>query len=172
MSSPATPVRYAALSYCWGGYREYVTLSTDVAARHQSIDVSNLPQTLKDALFFARKLDLDYIWIDSLCIVQDDREEWSQQAALMANIYSSAYVVLAATRAKDATKGFLQPHQTPYIFSHANHPFNLYAQLSQDPTLGGAVYLDHTPVFQRGWYLQETLLATPHPAISRVRSVL
>jgi hypothetical protein len=129
--SPVDAIRYAALSYCWGGYDQHRTQRSNVQARHKCIEFSELPRTLQDAVLFTRKLDLRYIWIDSLCIVQDDRTEWAEEAAHMADIYSGAYIVLAATRAADATSGFLQHRKEPYsIISHtlANHPFELQAR--------------------------------------------
>jgi len=161
--SPVEPVRYAALSYCWGGHDQHQTAASNVAVRHEHVDVSNLPQTLKDAIQFTRKLGVEYIWIDSLCIVQDDRDEWAREAAKMADVYSGAFVVLAATQAKDATEGFLQPHHKPYVISSqlsAKQPFKVQARYNQEHRGFRFMNFDHLPLSQRGWCLQEGMLAS------------
>jgi hypothetical protein len=163
LCSPEEPLRYTALSYCWGGYKHHQTESSNVAGRYEDIDYSTLPQTLKDAILFTRKLGVDYIWIDSICIVQDDRDEWAEEAAKMADIYSGAYVVLAATRATNAAEGFLQHHSDPYEITtrtRAKKTFTIQAYHNNNHTRHGYIRLDNLPRSQRGWCLQEGLLAS------------
>lgn len=67
--------RYCALSYCWGGGNNFaVTNTSNLKERTQSIDMSNgsLPRTIRDAILSTRRLGDRYLWIDGLCIVQDD----------------------------------------------------------------------------------------------------
>jgi hypothetical protein len=161
LTSPPETVRYAALTYCWGGYDGHRTLHSNVTARYESIDMADLPQTLKDAIFFTRKLGIDYIWIDALCIVQDNGEEWALEAAKMADVYAGAHVVLAATRAKSATEGFLQPsHVTCTFSSHATSKRGFTLRAIRSDHLHGDLSYKGLPLFQRGWCLQEELLAT------------
>ena len=163
LKSPGEPVRYSALSYCWGGHNQHQTVASNVAARHEHIDTSTLPQTLKDAIRFTRKLGVEYIWIDSLCIVQDDRDEWAREAAKMADVYSGAFVVLAATRAQAATEGFLQPYREPYVITSqlsAKQVFKVQARYDQEHQYCGSLHLEHLPLSQRGWCLQEQMLAS------------
>jgi hypothetical protein len=163
LCSPEGPLRYTALSYCWGGHSQHQTESSNVAGRYEDIDISTLPQTLKDAILFTRKLGVDYIWIDSICIVQDDRDEWADEAAKMANIYSGAYVVLAATRATSVTEGFLQHHNDPYEITprtRAKKTFTVQVHHNNNHTRQGFIRLDNLPLSQRGWCLQEELLAS------------
>ncbi|KAF5981410.1 hypothetical protein FBULB1_4807 [Fusarium bulbicola] len=70
---------------------------------------NDLPQTFQDALKVARALDIPYIWIDSLCIVQDSPEDWKHEASLMAQVYANAHVTIFADAAPDSTSGFLSP---------------------------------------------------------------
>jgi hypothetical protein len=161
--SPEGPLRYTALSYCWGGHKQDQTESSNVAGRYEHIDISTLPQTLKDAILFTRKLGLDYVWIDSICIVQDDRDEWAEEAAKMADIYSGAYVVLAATRATNVTEGFLQHHSDSCEITSqtsAQQTFTVRARHAKDHTIDGSLRLNNLPLFRRGWCLQEGLLAS------------
>lgn len=87
--SPFDSVRYVALSYCWGTTEQSRTITTNIRSRERRFAVAQLPQTLKDAIFLTRALGIQYVWIDSLCIVQDDPEEWAIESAKMASIYSS-----------------------------------------------------------------------------------
>ncbi len=58
-------------------------------------------------MILTRILEIRYLWIDALCIVQDDEDDWVREAALMANVYGSAVLNIAAHTACDAQHGFL-----------------------------------------------------------------
>jgi hypothetical protein len=77
----------------------------------------------------ARYLDFDYIWIDCLCIVQDDREDWNREAASMADVYSEAVLTIAASRSRDCSDSFLSDRNVapwiPVCFEDADGPFEL-----------------------------------------------
>lgn len=66
-----------------------------------------LPQTFADAVTATRVLGIRYLWIDSLCIIQDSPEDWSEQAPCMAGIYGNAHLTISADAASDSTRGFL-----------------------------------------------------------------
>jgi hypothetical protein len=91
--SPDNPFTFAALSYCWGSSAQLMTTKRNLAARHSYLDVAALPKTLQDALIVARGLGLEYIWIDSLCIVQDDEQDWAREASCMFDTYSCAHTL-------------------------------------------------------------------------------
>lgn len=166
--SPTEVVRFAALSYCWGLYEQPKTTKDNLWQRTDSFDIAKLPQTLLDAIFVARGLGLSYIWIDSLCIVQDDPQDWATESAKMADIYSGAYVVLAATHASDVSQGFLQPRKGPISIStrsSRNHAISVEARrVNNHDRYGlmtdGCLYMDNLPLSQRGWSMQERLLGT------------
>jgi hypothetical protein len=143
------------------------TTKSNVALRYGKLEHKELPQTLQDAILMTRMLGLDYLWIDSICIVQDDKEEWASQASNMADIYSKAHVVLAATAARSATEGFLYARpRVQKILSLANpeNPITVNARLvdadNHDHAYDSAfVRLDNQPLSKRGWALQERALA-------------
>src|ERR1700712_3197159 len=60
------------------------------------IPLDVLPQTLHDAIVWTRKLGEQYIWIDSMCILQDSKEDWQREASRMASIYGSGTMTLVA----------------------------------------------------------------------------
>ncbi|CZR57953.1 uncharacterized protein PAC_07843 [Phialocephala subalpina] len=102
---------YVALSHCWGPptHRPLTTTKTSLSSHMQSIPLSMMPQTFLDAILVTRKLGIEFIWIDSLCIVQDDAEDWAKEAARMSTVYQNAILTIAADGAKDSTCGLFEP---------------------------------------------------------------
>lgn len=163
----ATNPRYVALSHCWGR-DPFLQTSAANAERHRSpgIDADALPRTFREAIDFTRKLGLRYIWIDSLCIIQDDTKDWQQESSRMAEIYQGAYLVLSASQASSAHDGLYsdtassplyEPHivtleagQVAFRRAYAHMPSPIQNQLQQTPDL---------PTLTRGWIYQERLLA-------------
>lgn len=99
---------YAALSHCWGGQVSITALTSNLEEYALGLP-SPLPQTFHDAIAVTRGLGLKYIWIDSLCIVQDSVEDWRAESSKMAEVYANAYVTISSDAAKDSFAGFLQP---------------------------------------------------------------
>jgi len=160
--TPTHPVKYAALSYCWGSTPQASTNTSNVASRFTHLDPSLLPKTLQDALFVADKLGLGYIWIDSLCIVQDDQSDWSNESSKMADVYSNAHVVLAAAYPEDCAQGFLSPYKVPLTVktkTSANKPFEVHARRNNTHDCKLEEHRDKYAIFERGWCMQERLLA-------------
>jgi hypothetical protein len=102
--------QYATLSHCWGS-QQFIKLTTktiDSFMKHLPVEI--LPNTFKDALRVTKRLGLDFIWIDSLCIIQDDDDDWQNEAALMSSVYHSSIINIAASSAHDGSQGcFLKP---------------------------------------------------------------
>lgn len=112
-SLPAPP-RYATLTYCWGS-EPFTTLTRDnLDLFLDHIPVNELPQTLIDAIEASRRLGIDYIWIDALCIIQkeEDNSDWENEAGNMSDIYGGTFVTLAASAATNVYEGFM-PSQMP-----------------------------------------------------------
>ena len=163
LESAESPVQYAALSYCWGRIEQPSTTKFNVALREYNLQYEELPQTLQDAILMTRMLGLDYLWIDAICIVQDDKEEWASEAARMGEIYSMAHIVLAATAANSATEGFLRPRDRLQKISSLvdpKNPFTVNARVVDTHDYdGGHIGLNKQPLSKRGWALQERALA-------------
>ncbi|KAG9240575.1 hypothetical protein BJ878DRAFT_429992 [Calycina marina] len=103
--------RYLALSHCWGTINPQAVYCTRKANLHnhkEHINFKILPQTFRDALKIALKIGVQYLWIDSVCIVQDDPSDWESESKRMENVFSSAYCTLAASSARGAFDGFLR----------------------------------------------------------------
>jgi hypothetical protein len=99
--------RYAALSYTWGGKSGFRTTKSTFDARLRPFPVAALPQTIQDAAVVARKIGIECLWVDSLCIVQDSEEDEANEISKMDAIYQNAFVTIAATNALSANSGFL-----------------------------------------------------------------
>jgi hypothetical protein len=93
---------YATLSHCWGG-QSIIKLTTDALAQFQKkIETASLPQTFRDAILVARRLGIRYLWIDSLCIIQDSLQDWQKEAALMGEVYSNSTLNVMATACRNS----------------------------------------------------------------------
>lgn len=97
--------KYLALSHRWGQARNITTTRSNYRAHQGCIRAEELPQTFQDAIRVTRELGLRYLWIDSLCIIQDDAKDWNQEAALMGSIYENAYCTIAAAEAYSDDEG-------------------------------------------------------------------
>ncbi|KAF2111990.1 heterokaryon incompatibility protein-domain-containing protein [Lophiotrema nucula] len=98
--------RYAALSHCWGNCSPVRTTMSNLDEHLKELPGS-LPQTFADAIAVTKALEIRYLWIDSLCIIQDSDEDWSSEALHMAQVYSNAVVTISADAAHDSFGGFL-----------------------------------------------------------------
>ncbi|KAK3318088.1 heterokaryon incompatibility protein-domain-containing protein [Apodospora peruviana] len=100
---PRDKVDYLCLSHRWGaGPTNYTTTKANFSKRRAGIPWHTLPILFRHALEFTHRLGEEYIWIDSLCIIQDDETDWSQEAEKMAGIYSNSKLTLAAAWAENS----------------------------------------------------------------------
>jgi hypothetical protein len=91
---------YAALSYVWGckpdlwlenKTKEYLQTTGSIVPTNRRI-----PRTIRDALVFCRKTKIPYVWVDSFCIIQDDRADQAEEIPRMFEIYSQATTTIVA----------------------------------------------------------------------------
>ncbi|KAI3322823.1 heterokaryon incompatibility protein-domain-containing protein [Xylariaceae sp. AK1471] len=100
--------RYATLSYCWGNDRQYKTILSCLRWSGSAI----LPLTIQDAITVARQIGLQYLWVDSLCIIQDSVDDMNIELGKMAQIYSDSYVAIVAVSASSSDEGFFSTEGT------------------------------------------------------------
>jgi hypothetical protein len=164
---PTHPVQFSALTYCWGLSPQSKTTKANISARCSHLNISDLPKTLQDAITISRELGLEYVWIDSICILQGDQDDWAREASKMSKIYSNAYVVLSATGANDCAEGFLHPRKEPLTIrlqpkGIGRQSIKVQAQLNNSYFCYPDVYSvlqTHWSLFRRGWCMQERFLA-------------
>ena len=95
-------LRYIALSHRWGIEPTWKTTTRNLGPRQVAINLSSLSLTVQVAIKLAYALDIRFLWIDSMCILQDDDEDWQRQSSNMANIYRNAVLTIAACGKYDA----------------------------------------------------------------------
>lgn len=100
-------VQYTALSHCWGNLldRPWLLLGKNLNAYKKSISHAKMPLSFRDAIDITRGLGYNYVWIDSLCIIQDNQDDWTIEASRMADVYEGAICTICATSAGDSEKG-------------------------------------------------------------------
>ena len=99
--------RYVTLSHCWGtGYRTKLT-KNNLHKFENAILLDRLPQTFRDAIHLTRLLGVRYLWIDALCIIQDDEKDWKRESASMCSVFENAVFSISAVAATDSHSGML-----------------------------------------------------------------
>lgn len=147
---------YATLSYCWGSYRQSTTTTSNVESHEHAISMATLPKSFQDAIWLARKLEIDYLWIDALCILQDSDSDKAHECARMGDYYRNSAFTISALDAADASQGFLAPRPNvnqAKLFSNSNCYIRRRSQTR-------AAIFQQAPLSQRGWTLQERLLSS------------
>ncbi|KAI1120839.1 heterokaryon incompatibility protein-domain-containing protein [Nemania abortiva] len=157
---------YLALSHCWGGTIPYRTLRSNKEELCRRIDYFELSENFQDAFTVVRRLSYRYIWIDSFCIVQDDRRDWLQQATKMADVYSGAELTISAARSSSFDEGFLLSRETDTELAFSDRLPRGTKMYVRDGEALESVHQginrqpsDHAPLFQRAWAFQERLLS-------------
>ncbi|EPE31281.1 hypothetical protein GLAREA_12584 [Glarea lozoyensis ATCC 20868] len=162
---------YTALSHCWGGLIQCRTTKGNYSERLDGISVSSLPQSFQDAVTVTRSLEVRYLWIDALCIIQDDIDDWETISGDMAAIYRNAYLVIGADMSENCHEGFLnswEPGKYPtgpgkpvaYI---TDEKATLYWRTLQHEFKPCSVFADRhrrQKIAERVWTFQEHLLST------------
>jgi Heterokaryon incompatibility protein (HET) len=89
-------VPYATLSHRWGRTTSYILTSKLLPTYETEIPISDVSATLRDAFHATRSIGLEYLWVDSMCIVQDDPDDWSRESATMSKVYGLSTCTIAA----------------------------------------------------------------------------
>ncbi|KAJ8506963.1 hypothetical protein ONZ45_g10616 [Pleurotus djamor] len=105
---------YAALSYVWGGPQVQSTKRSNLHAYLQSLHLASLPQTIVDAISVTHQIGLAYLWVDSLCIIQDDDEDKLKELTRMRLVYRNAYITICAANSRGVSEGFLADRPYPH----------------------------------------------------------
>lgn len=155
-------LKYVALSHCWGDLtkaekRQFCTTDKNIKARQNGFDVSKLPKTFRDAVRVTQNLGIRYLWIDSLCIIQENQEDWKFEAKRMQEVYAGAYCTVAATSAVDSKAGFLQRSvRSEYIHIQDPSGRQLYICTEVDDFDSD---VENALLNKRAWVLQERVLS-------------
>lgn len=150
--------QWATLSHCWGRTVTIKLTSDTLDKRLRGIPMAEMPQNFRDAIVVTRMLGIRYLWIDSLCIIQDSSKDWLQESAKMGEIYKNCLITIAATNAHESAAGFLW-HRSAEVACHLQIERGLTIPVYVRPKIewyGSAEIVG--PLSRRGWVLQERLL--------------
>lgn len=132
---------YATLSYCWGCQKNTTLRQDNISQLQREIDAENLPQTIRDAVETTRKMSIRYLWVDALCIVQDDEIEKAKEIARMQDVYSCSTVTIIASSASGADEGFLSLSEDKYLNPYRRLvviPVRIFPRQIRPHELGGS----------------------------------
>ncbi|KAF2268246.1 HET-domain-containing protein [Lojkania enalia] len=173
---------YLTLSHCWGSGRSILKTTTKTLESHKkSIPWLDLPKTFQDAIQLTRALGFRWLWIDSMCISQDDNVEKLEASMHLDKIFSNSFLTIAATSAWDSNDGLFQPKPQPfkiqatdskgslykiYVREQPSHysfkaPFDEGAHMNdwELPFNSSAEANAQTPLLKRAWAYAERLLS-------------
>ncbi|KAH7324606.1 heterokaryon incompatibility protein-domain-containing protein [Stachybotrys elegans] len=164
-ANPDHRAPYVALSHCWGTSQPLKLLKGNYGDFQNRILYDELPRTFQDAVAATRALGLRYLWIDSLCIIQDSEHDWEEQCTKMRQIYRNSFVTIAGPAASSCDSGFLNPRPRSYEttlpiswWGTSDELIFWYQGIDEFPM--EFVPEPNAPLSNRAWALQERLLYT------------
>ncbi|KAH8594294.1 heterokaryon incompatibility protein-domain-containing protein, partial [Bisporella sp. PMI_857] len=161
-----TAPAYATLSHCWGALNVFKLKQDTLRSFKDTIPIDNLCKTFQDAIIVTQAVGLKYLWIDSLCIIQDSPSDWFGESSQMSEVYGNSTVNIAATHASDGSHGLFTSRSVSTIsrryaatntgktYEFADHDFH-YAT----PVETYKRCLTKAPLTGRAWAFQERYLA-------------
>jgi hypothetical protein len=154
------------LTHRWGNPDEYkIRLDTSsLAELRDGVLVGALLRTFEDAVHAAMELDVQYLWIDMLCIIQNDEDGWRRESGIMGQIYQNGYLNISAVAASGSTQVLCYPRNPwrivpwPWLNSEAGDGKIRTPYLVMPAYLWDENVAD-TELNRRGWILQERILS-------------
>ena len=162
---PGGDVQYLTLSHCWGKIAmPVVTTKENVDQMLKRIPVQALTKTLQDAIVITRRIGLRYLWIDSLCILQGDHDDWLNEAAFMGHFYAGGFLNIVACDAPDGTTGcfFDRSVEKPNgfrVMARADRHSDERTLWNCMPHKLAKQAILHCETSKRAWCFQETFMA-------------
>jgi hypothetical protein len=168
---PASTI-YLTLSHRWGSGHSISLTTKTYDAFSKSTPLSLLPTTFRETIELTRLLGVHYLWIDSLCIIQDSREDWLHESSMMGEVYAHGTLNIAATSAEDGNGGIFghdiaDDYWLPRLISSSlwtnddATPRDYIVYPDFDPAYPEVWknLVEETPLGERGWVLQERILS-------------
>jgi hypothetical protein len=154
---------YVALSHCWGGSTQLLRLVKDNEYQLQGrMPVETLPTTFREAISACVGLKYQYLWIDSLCIIQDSPEDWQEQAAEMNLVYGNAVLSLCMAGSSTPLEASFRSRNTDLMLPLS---LNITGHDGKEEALHMIcqqlfeIDFRRCPLLERGWVYQEWYLA-------------
>src|SRR3569833_782935 len=172
-------LQWCCLSYCWGGDQRIKLLKANLHALSKALP-PDLPRTIQDAMLVTQQMGMRYLWVDALCIIQDDQVDVALEISRLPHIYQDAQFTISASSAKTHLDGFLAPrcHDAviprykfviPTIYLRCAYPIPDTSDNTTATTAQGELVLStrephyqhlDEPIHKRAWTFQERLLST------------
>jgi hypothetical protein len=160
----ASDVRYMTLSHSWGREKFTTLRGGNLHSFMDEIPINQLKQTFQDAIQVTRFMDVQYLWIDSLCIIQDSVDDWQNESVIMSSVYSNSYCTIAATHASSSKGGLFNDRNIETFIplcveiskSSGNQDRPLYEYWDPQIWQEG---VEESGLLKRGWCIQERLLS-------------
>ncbi|KAI8680665.1 hypothetical protein LRP88_04550 [Fusarium phalaenopsidis] len=127
---------YIALSHCWGPKGlpdEAKTTNATRDYRKRGIRIEVLPKSFQDAITICHALGVRYLWIDSLCIIQQDKDDWEKECSHMRDVYRNSYLTISVARSCDSSEGCFSSRPTKHLstkvgsINHQGQVYNIMA---------------------------------------------
>ena len=152
---------YVTLSHRWGGDELLKTTIGNLKDFREKIKFSQLPKMFKDAVVVTRRLGIKYLWIDSLCIIQegDGLDDWTNQSQRMEEVFASANCTIAATSATESAKGFLVPRPSKRSVKLSDIEHNDLHVYVSELNMDFHHDVEEGELNKRAWVLQERALS-------------
>ena len=159
---------YVALSHCWGGAVSPLLTTDSLEPFQDAIPLSSLPANFRDAISITRHLGIQYLWIDSLCIIQDSRDDWEVESKKMVSVYSDALITISAATACRSTDGIFKCSSSSNtileaismkISTDGNSDDTVQVSLHENGEESLGSLLIKSSWAKRGWTLQEDVLS-------------
>ncbi|KAI2467428.1 heterokaryon incompatibility protein-domain-containing protein [Annulohypoxylon bovei var. microspora] len=156
--------RYCVLSHCWGPEykRPLCTVKDNLKEHHIAIPPDKLPKTFMEALIITKSIGIDYLWIDSLCIVQDDHDEWERESATMGSLFERATLMIAASGASNSSEGCCVVQRPEPIIINVplvDNEHRILGQCYLSPMPLGEQDPSSSPLNKRAWAFQERYMS-------------
>lgn len=158
---------YLTLSYKWGEVKKYCSLTENIADHKKQIPFEVLPKTFQDAVFVTHCLGFEYLWIDALCIIHDSPEDLQKEISQMGSIYRASTLTLFAEAGDHAEAGLSvsrdprssKPCRLDLRATFDSRTLKVSTYACYDPFSPLLLQSVNPPLYQRGWVLQEEILA-------------
>jgi hypothetical protein len=153
------PYQYACLTHCWGGSEiiPKTTVANKAIHIERGLSVGSLPETFRETVHVCHRIGIDFVWIDSLCIVQDGDWDWRSQAARMADIYAESTLTIAAAKASDPTGGLFSDIDKVHRGAHLPGFTNVYVRKMTPENI--FLHKRFSTLERRGWTYRELVLS-------------
>lgn len=134
-----------------------MTTTENIDRFKAGIPIDAFPRTFRDAISVTQLIQCCFLWIDSLCIIQDNTEDWKNEASHMAEVYGNSYITLAATASVNSRGGLFRTYNLPDV----KHTIERHARDGQPTRVNVRPSLEHTPYYESSHYGLEPSAAAP-----------